>query len=64
MTASDILGDVVLTRFTLALMEDSGWYMPDYAMADVQRWGYKKKCDFFNKQCASTTTTYEEFCTT
>ena len=36
----------VKSEFTLALMEDSGWYKPDYSQAEAMRWGYKKGCTF------------------
>ena len=39
------------TKFTLALLEDSGWYKPDYDLADVLNFGYNKGCDFINKNC-------------
>eukprot|EP00802_Teleaulax_amphioxeia_P007078 Tamp_07084.p1 GENE.Tamp_07084~~Tamp_07084.p1 ORF type:complete len:618 (+),score=81.29 Tamp_07084:601-2454(+) len=31
---------------TLALLEDSGWYLPDYSQADALTWGWRKGCSF------------------
>jgi len=34
MTASGVLGDAAYSEFTFALLEDTGWYLPDYTNAD------------------------------
>ena len=36
----------VKSEFTLALLEDSGWFKPDYSKAELMSWGYKKGCSF------------------
>ncbi|GIY81664.1 leishmanolysin-like peptidase [Caerostris darwini] len=41
----------VYSRITLALMEDTGWYMPNYAMAQELKWGKNLGCDFAFKSC-------------
>jgi len=41
----------VYSRITLALLEDSGWYIPDYDKADSLSWGYGAGCDFATKSC-------------
>ena len=42
---------------TLALLEDSGWWKPDYTRATNlvpnRHWGYKRGCDFYKKKCLS-----------
>ena len=38
----------VKSEFTLALLEDSGWYKADYTKAEPMLWGYKKGCAFTN----------------
>jgi len=52
--------DVVKTymsNVTLALFEDSGWYSPQYGMADTLvkgvHWGYKQGCSFASDSCLS-----------
>jgi len=39
------------TRLTFALMEDTGWYVPDYGMAHEINWGKRAGCDFATKSC-------------
>ncbi|XP_041481325.1 uncharacterized protein LOC121428627 [Lytechinus variegatus] len=41
----------VFSRITLAVMEDTGWYIPDYSMADKLNWGKDLGCDFLLKSC-------------
>lgn len=41
----------VFSRISLALMEDTGWYIPDYEMADKLNWGKDLGCDFVQKSC-------------
>lgn len=41
----------VFSRITLALMEDSGWYKPNYSMAQPLTWGKDLGCDFVMKSC-------------
>lgn len=44
-----------LSIVTLALLEDSGWYIPDYSMADTEslgrRFGAQMGCQFANTTC-------------
>ncbi|XP_014250550.1 leishmanolysin-like peptidase [Cimex lectularius] len=41
----------VYSMLTLALMEDTGWYMANYSMAQPLRWGKNLGCDFVTKSC-------------
>ena len=41
----------VMSAVTLALLEDSGWYYPNYSMAEHLVWGYKKGCPFVTNRC-------------
>ncbi|KFM57462.1 Leishmanolysin-like peptidase, partial [Stegodyphus mimosarum] len=41
----------VYSRITLALMQDTGWYAPNYAMAQELKWGKNLGCDFAFKSC-------------
>ncbi len=36
----------IYSRITLALMEDTGWYLPNYELADELKWGRGLGCDF------------------
>lgn len=44
-----------ISPFTLGLFEDSGWYLPNYDMADTlvkgAHWGYKLGCNFATEKC-------------
>ncbi|XP_029069423.1 leishmanolysin-like peptidase [Monodon monoceros] len=41
----------VLSRITLALMEDTGWYKANYSMAEKLDWGRGLGCDFVRRSC-------------
>jgi len=51
------------SAFTLAMLEGSGWYAPNYDMADPYWFGQGQGCAFLNQSCSSTGFDYEEFCT-
>lgn len=38
--------DARISKITLAFMEDSGWYKPDYSMAEIPSWGLNNGCEF------------------
>ena len=52
-----------MSEFTLAMLEGSGWYVPDYSMADGYWFGQGQGCDFITKSCKATGFNFEEFCT-
>lgn len=41
-----------LTPLTLALAEDSGWYIPQYKNAGIMTYSFKKGCGFAEASCA------------
>ncbi|XP_044740862.1 leishmanolysin-like peptidase isoform X2 [Chrysoperla carnea] len=41
----------VISRISLALMEDTGWYKANYWMAESMSWGRGLGCDFVMKSC-------------
>ncbi|KAG5889190.1 hypothetical protein JTB14_019207 [Gonioctena quinquepunctata] len=41
----------IISRITLALMEDTGWYKANYSMAEEMSWGRNLGCDFVLKSC-------------
>ena len=45
--------EVVMSDFTLALLEDSGWYKANYYTGGLMRFGKKKGCSFLNEECSS-----------
>ena len=48
------------SQFTLALLEDSGWYYPNYTNSRKLIWGKNQGCDFVTKRCNKRTGSY--FC--
>jgi leishmanolysin len=59
MTGADI-NEPKFSIFTLALLEDSGWYKPDYGLADDMYWGKGDGCAFLTAKCVGTN--FDEFC--
>ena len=45
-----------VSKFTLALFEDMGWYKANYSMADALQFGKKAGCDFLEKKCVEPST--------
>ena len=41
----------LVSRITLALMEDTGWYSADYSQAQPLIWGKGLGCDFVLNSC-------------
>lgn len=56
--------NAVFSDLTLALFEDSGWYMPDYSYAGNITWGFKAGCEFHEQKCISDKEKprFDEFC--
>jgi hypothetical protein len=53
-----------ITEFTLAYLEGTGWYDPDYSFAEPFNFGQGAGCDFIYTPCNATATTsaHEEYC--
>eukprot|EP00927_Polykrikos_kofoidii_P043587 TRINITY_DN37664_c0_g2_i1.p1 TRINITY_DN37664_c0_g2~~TRINITY_DN37664_c0_g2_i1.p1 ORF type:complete len:809 (-),score=112.47 TRINITY_DN37664_c0_g2_i1:120-2546(-) len=55
MSSSHVIGIPVVSEVTLAVFEDSGWYLPNYSFAAPLRqghdWGFGQGCDFVNGKC-------------
>ena len=43
--------EMVISEFTLALLEDSGWYKVNYYTGGLMRFGKNKGCSFINNDC-------------
>jgi hypothetical protein len=52
-----------VSEFSLALLEGSGWYAPNYDYAEPYFFGKGKGCDFLNQKCSSSKAYFDEFCT-
>jgi len=57
---SGLIIQMQLSEFTLALLESTGWYVPDYSYADAYYWGQGEGCSFLTGKCSGTS--FEEFC--
>jgi hypothetical protein len=44
-----------ISKFTLALLQDSGWYNVNYDKADTFIWGKSQGCKFINNSCVDWT---------
>jgi len=57
MTSGQFGDYIFLSQITLAVFEDSGWYVPDYSMADPLvkglHWGFEMGCAFATEKCVS-----------
>ena len=45
--------EIVLSEFTLALLEDSSWYKVNYYTGGLMRFGKNKGCDFLDNDCCN-----------
>ena len=43
--------EIVISEFTLALLEDSGYYKANYYTGGLMQFGKNKGCDFVFKKC-------------
>lgn len=58
---SGLISQMQFSEFTLALLESTGWYVPDYdGYADPFYWGKGQGCGFLTGKCSSSS--YSEFC--
>ena len=51
MTSVTYEDEMAISDFTLALLEDSGWFMPNYYSGGLLRFGKNKGCEFLTSQC-------------
>jgi hypothetical protein len=43
----------VISEFTLAVLEDSGYYKPNYYTGGLMRFGKHKGCEFLDQKCVN-----------
>ncbi|KAK3236178.1 hypothetical protein CYMTET_53663, partial [Cymbomonas tetramitiformis] len=53
MVGSGGTGRRYLSNMTLAVLEDTGWYLPNYYMGAYQGWGNDQGCSFVTGGCAA-----------
>lgn len=63
MTATTVT-DPVVSEFTLALLEGTGWYQVDYSKAEAFSWGKNEGCGFLDGPCVDkyAQPRFDEFC--
>ena len=63
MTAT-LSAESVISEFTLALLESTGWYTANYNMTEPFNWGRGQGCQFLDGPCINTNgiPNFEEFC--
>jgi hypothetical protein len=61
MSSGSVYGERV-SEFTLALLEGTGWYIPDYNYAEPFFIGKGKGCNFINNVCSSSNPAFSEYC--
>jgi len=59
---SGVMQGLRLSEFSLAALEGSGWYVPDYDYADPFFFGQGEGCGFLYDSCSSSTFDYPDFC--
>jgi len=60
---SGLIYQQAYSEFTLAMLEGSGWYVPDYSYADAYWFGQGQGCNFLSKTCSSANSLFSDFCT-
>jgi len=51
------------SQFSLAMLEGSGWYVPNYDYADPYWMGQGNGCNFLFESCSSADNQFSDFCT-
>jgi len=52
-----------ITELSLAMLEGSGWYLPNYSYAEPFAYGKGQGCGFITGTCSSSSSKFDEFCT-
>lgn len=60
--SSGLLYQQRISQFTFALLEDSGWYYPNYNYAEPYNFGAGQGCGFLFNTCSSANSNFGEFC--
>ncbi len=50
------------SEFTLAMLESTGWYVPDYSFADPYWFGQGEGCNFLTQSCTASSFKFDDFC--
>ena len=61
MNSDEYLLEQAISEFTLALLEDSGWYKANYYTGGLMRYGKNKGCNFLYEDCETISKFKNEF---
>jgi len=59
---SGLLFQQRVSQFSLAMLEGSGWYAPNYNYAEPYSFGQGEGCGFLFDSCSNSNFNYDEFC--
>jgi len=59
---SGVIDGYRVSEFSLALLEGSGWYKPDYSYAEPFYYGQGQGCGFIYQTCSAAIYNFPEFC--
>ena len=59
---SGVIDGYRVSQFSLALLEGSGWYIPDYTYAEPFYFGQGEGCGFIYQTCSTAIYNFPEFC--
>lgn len=51
-----------VSEFSLALLEGTGWYLPNYDYAEPYFFGKNRGCEFMSQKCPVSNALFDEFC--
>jgi len=60
---SGLIYQQAYSQFSLAMLEGSGWYVPNYDYADPYWFGQGNGCNFLTKSCSTINSEFSELCT-
>jgi len=60
---SGVIDGLRMSQFSFALLEGSGWYLPNYSFAEPFSVGQGEGCNFLYQSCINQTLSFPEFCT-
>lgn len=63
MMSSGVIDGRKVSEFTMAMLEGSGWYVPDYSFAEPYSFGQGEGCGFIYGNCSNPGYSFDEFCT-
>ena len=60
--SSGLIYQLSYSELSLAMLESTGWYVPDYSYADPYWFGQGQGCDFLTTSCSAANSLFEDYC--